>query len=705
MSAPAQPVQDLARRRDYEALCEGRHADGPAGGVLFLVHTLDLDAGRGDVYVAAGLGLALVARGYGVQLLPRERWSEAAAARGVDVSVAMLPGAEPSLAPRGAWRVAWVRNETDTWAEQRHLPGYDQVLASSQLSVDRLHRVTPRSRGVLPIGVDPVLFASGEPGAHRGGRAVTTVNFWGRVRDAHRALMELPDDAAVTMYGQAVDGAPPELLRWHHPSLPYFALPAVYRDAALVVDDLNHTTLGWGNLNSRFFESAACGALPLANGRLGQRALGLPEVPTYRDADSLRALLERLRADPGEVVERASALRDVVRREHTWEQRADAFLALVAEARASTVDPAPRQPVHFYPDWSTGQPIQDMLNARLGDIGAYPVGVTNLSLTLERRAPDYDGLVLHVHWTGPILQASPNEAEAQRRLVEVMAHLDAFARGGGRVVWTVHNVLPHDVKYPGPESEIAQWLADRADVVHVMAPDTVEACAAYFTLDPAKVARVELSAYEGVYPHWITRSAARRRLGLHDSELVLVAMGTVRPYKGLDDLLDCFDDLVAEDPTLRLLIAGKPTDEPGMRALRERCEATSRVVSHFGYVPDAELQVWLGAADLSVLPYRSILNSAAFTLGHTFGLPVVGPRRGGLVPWEHAEHVRLFDPGTPGALARTVRRALDDLVVDPDGAARARRSARAASLELHPDAMAAGIARALEPVVRRAGRG
>ena len=46
------------------------------------------------------------------------------------------------------------------------------------------------------------------------------------------------------------------------------------------------------------------------------------------------------------------------------------------------------------------------------------------------------------------------------------------------------------------------------------------------------------------------------QLGFGPDDKVLVALGGIRPYKGLGRLLDVFHELADEDPSLQLLVAG-----------------------------------------------------------------------------------------------------------------------------------------------------
>jgi glycosyltransferase involved in cell wall biosynthesis len=691
------PPEDLDRRAAYEALVRGEHATGPAGTVVFAVYTLNLGSGRGDLPVAAGLGLALVERGYGVTLMPRGKWHLAPDA---DVFVAMLPEVDPALGGPNAWKVAWVRNETERWSRMPSLHGYDQVIASSRLSAQRLGRELPTVPDVLPIGADVDLFLPPEDEGIRTPSAVASANHWGSMRSIHDALSVLPDDADVVWYGR-YKGDAPKLKRWHHSAVSYFRLPAVYQRATLVIDDLNKTTLGFGSVNSRFFESAACGALPVVNGVLGFADLGFDDLPVYRDPQDLRSVLAELRADPEGTARRARALRDKVRAEHSWQVRAASFVASVERARAPGSIRSVGTPLHFFPDYTVTNPYQTMLYSDLGKLDAYPMRVGG-RLTTHLRAEAESGRpgTVHVHWTSPILQWAGGPFRAYRILRDLTTALDAFKAAGGRLVWTIHNVLPHDGHHLWAEERLAELLADRADLIHVLSPSTLEATAQHYVLDPAKVVVVEHSSYRGIYPDWITRAAARAQLDLLPEEKVLIALGGIRPYKGLDRLLDLFDRLAAEDPAVRLLIAGKPGRFAGIEELQERCEADPRIVAEFEHLPEDRLQVWMKAADLAVMPYRSVLNSGAALLAQGFGLPLVGPRSGALAELEGEGHIRLFDPRDDASFEATVREGLRDLVERPDTAAAARASATAYADRLPPARMAAEFAAVVAPLLQ-----
>lgn len=688
------PVEDVVRRADYEALIDGKFEIGSRETLTFCVYTVDLDAGRGDLYVAAGLGLALVERGFGVRLRAPERWLDLEPS---DVVVGMLPEFDPANAG-AAWTVAWSRNNTDVWCGLPHLTAYDQVIASSQLAVNELRRAAPHAAGVLPIGVDTDLFTPPAEGSSRASTAVTSAHFWGTIRDVHQALTELPDDADVAMFGNVAKGAPPELQRWVRGPVSYFALPDIYRQVDFVIDDMNLTTVGYGSVNSRFFEAAACGALPLANGSLGAIGLGFTNMPRYLHAADLAQQLRELRADAASTALRASAVAEEVRAHHSWRDRAAVFDELVVESRRHGAVSRRRRPIHFFPDYSDNR-YQAMLYSRLTDIGSYaePIGIGKLNCHLRERAEGPEPGLLHLHWTAPILQLSAGPFSAKLALDQFTTGVRAFKAAGGRLVWTIHNALPHDTRHRWAEIELAQFLVDEADAVHVLTEATFDEVRALYTLDRSNVSIIEIASYLGEYPDWVSRESARRRLGLEPDEKVLIALGGIRPYKGLDRLLSVFEDLAEKDSALRLLIAGRPGRQPGIEKLRNACENSPRVVAHFDYLPDDHLQVWLGAADLAVLPYRAVLNSSAFKLAETFGLPVLAPRTGALLAEEGRAHVRLFDPGTDESFVDELESAIHDFVTDPAGAESARAASRASAARFTAADMGARFAEFVAP--------
>ena len=151
---------------------------------------------------------------------------------------------------------------------------------------------------------------------------------------------------------------------------------------------------------------------------------------------------------------------------------------------------------------------------------------------------------------------------------------------------------------------------------------------------------------------------------------VVLFFGLLRPYKGVDTLLEAFAELDGAE----LWIAGMPRMplEP-LRDLAAKAPGTVRFLPRF--VPDPEIPALLRRADLLALPYRRIEQSGVLYAGLAFGKPMVLGDVGGFaeVGRRHGA-ARLVPPGDPDALAA----ALEELLADPAERDRLAAAARAA---------------------------
>ena len=100
-------------------------------------------------------------------------------------------------------------------------------------------------------------------------------------------------------------------------------------------------------------------------------------------------------------------------------------------------------------------------------------------------------------------------------------------------------------------------------------------------------------------------------------------IGQIRPYKGVDLLLDAFERVHRHRPRSRLIIAGQPGRFPDCPEIEQRARSHPAVLSNFNSIGDDDLQIYLNAADAVVLPYRSGLNSGAVMLAYSFARPVI----------------------------------------------------------------------------------
>jgi glycosyltransferase involved in cell wall biosynthesis len=247
-------------------------------------------------------------------------------------------------------------------------------------------------------------------------------------------------------------------------------------------------------------------------------------------------------------------------------------------------------------------------------------------------------------------------------------------------VFTVHYPLPSS----GPALAVQRRLLAGMDAVVAHSEHGARRLRDEARLDPGRVRVIPHGAFD-----YLTRLPDERPLPAELAAVegpVILFFGLIRPYKGIDVLLEAFRSVGGAE----LWIAGMPRMPLGpLNDLAARAPGTVRFVPRF--IPDPEIPAYFRRADVVVLPYREVEQSGVLYTGLAFGKPMVLSAVGGFpeVAERHGA-ARMVPPGDPAALAE----ALDELV--SDRAARGRLAAAASAAAAGPYSWDEAGARTLE---------
>ena len=149
------------------------------------------------------------------------------------------------------------------------------------------------------------------------------------------------------------------------------------------------------------------------------------------------------------------------------------------------------------------------------------------------------------------------------------------------------------------------------------------------------------------------REAARRKHAI-DGPLVLF-LGLIRPYKGLDVLFDAAPRIV-EETGATIAVVGEVFPESRddvARLMRRPIASRVRLVDR--YVPESEMDEWLAACDVVVCPYRKNSGSGIAARAIAARRPVVASDQSGFRPFVTPETGALVPEERPDLLAeRTI---------------------------------------------------
>ena len=227
-----------------------------------------------------------------------------------------------------------------------------------------------------------------------------------------------------------------------------------------------------------------------------------------------------------------------------------------------------------------------------------------------------------------------------------------------RVVWTLHQLAPHDPSARGLDRAAARMIAR---LVHaIIAHDKTTAGMARGALPAAakKLTVIPHGSYVGVYPPGRPRAEVRRSLGLDEQTCVFLSFGHLRGYKDLDVLFEAFAQVAR--PDVALVVAGLAHD-PALRArLDEAAARDPRVILLARFVPDEEVAELFGAADAAVFPRHDGGTSGSLLLALSLGVPAVAADAGAGTEVLRDGGGWLFPPGDVAALSQLLTELAED---------------------------------------------
>lgn len=256
--------------------------------------------------------------------------------------------------------------------------------------------------------------------------------------------------------------------------------------------------------------------------------------------------------------------------------------------------------------------------------------------------------LLHFHW--------PEFYYDARRLTSVCRFFFFLTLAKllrNKIVWTVHNLFPHHViRVRNIDYLCRSIMIFFSNLLFVHGETSKNLVTREFPfIKKFKLCKIEHGNYLGYYPNEIGNIEARRKLGLSHSDFVYLTLGRANPYKGIDDLIDAYK--LTTNGQDKLIIAGYFPNSGYLEMVRLKIQDAGPSAKNIRLVDrrieDIEIQLYLNAADVMVLPYkyRSVLTSGIALLALSFGLPIIAPNIGNLADVVNDENIGLLYENSP----------------------------------------------------------
>jgi beta-1,4-mannosyltransferase len=230
--------------------------------------------------------------------------------------------------------------------------------------------------------------------------------------------------------------------------------------------------------------------------------------------------------------------------------------------------------------------------------------------------------VIHLHWPEWLVRWNTVRS-ASFDIVTSLSLLWLARRRGAAIVWTGHNLEPHELPQP--------WLWRIFQALFLSQTDLLisfgNGATGLLVNRYPRLARIpSVVIPHGHYRDYYTARpdpvSFREQLRL-DQRPVLLCFGLIKPYKNIPGVIQAWKRLPIPRP--HLVVAGRPVDPEIEAAIRSEAHGLKDVHLLLRFISDDEVPTLFAAADSVLMPYaaRSALNSGAAHLALSLGRPAI----------------------------------------------------------------------------------
>lgn len=226
-------------------------------------------------------------------------------------------------------------------------------------------------------------------------------------------------------------------------------------------------------------------------------------------------------------------------------------------------------------------------------------------------------------------------------------------RPGVRAITLVHNAIPHERR--PLDARLNRWFLGQNDAFIVLSEEVERDLWQLGLRQPVR--RIHHPVYDRFGPA-PSRAEARERLGIAGDTPLVLFFGYVRPYKGLEVLLEAVAEARRKLHELRLIVAGEFYENESIyRGQISRLGIARAVDIRNEFLPDDDVATLFAACDVVAQPYLTATQSGVAQVAFHFERPLILTDVGGLAEIVHHESAGLVvPPGDADALARAIER-------------------------------------------------
>ncbi|QMU64041.1 MAG: glycosyltransferase [Flavobacteriaceae bacterium] len=190
------------------------------------------------------------------------------------------------------------------------------------------------------------------------------------------------------------------------------------------------------------------------------------------------------------------------------------------------------------------------------------------------------------------------------------------------LVWTLHNIRPHDSKHIIIHKLCRRFFAKHVKWIRVFSKDSIKRAEKELNVKDKFFVCPE-GSYVSYYKNNSGKKESRKKLQIDEGAFLYLYLGYIKPYKGIEDLIKVFEEL--KTSSKKLIIAGNPINK---EYFHEIYKDDDDIIFINRFINNDELQYFYNASDIIVLPFKKIENSGSTILAMGFKKPILAPNIG-----------------------------------------------------------------------------
>lgn len=195
-----------------------------------------------------------------------------------------------------------------------------------------------------------------------------------------------------------------------------------------------------------------------------------------------------------------------------------------------------------------------------------------------------------------------------------------------KVIAITDNIIPHE-KMPGGNI-LSRYFVKSCDGFIAMSRSVLK------DLNTFDKVRPRLFSPHPLYDNFgakVSKSLAKKRLGLEEGIKYILFFGFIREYKGLDLLIKAFADERFRKLPVKLLIAGEfYIDGKPYRDMIDSLGLKEEIVLSTEFIENSEIVNYFCASDIVAQPYKDATQSGVTQIAYHFEKPMLTTNVGGL---------------------------------------------------------------------------